>query len=91
MLKRSPLKLQGNATKQLLRRLERQRVCGELQGDLRRLIERNLCRCLHVSSVLVERSIGLMTLLLDRSTKLHQLLRYWLIGGLEDIDETMYC
>ena len=63
-------------------------VYGELRGDLTRLIKRDLCCCLHVASVLVERTVRLMTLLLDRSAELHQLFRYGLIGCLENIDET---
>lgn len=63
-------------------------VHGELQDDLTSLIKRDLCRSFHVTGVLVECTVCLVTLLLHRSAELHQLFRYRLICCLEDVDET---
>lgn len=53
------------------------------------LIKSNLCRLLVRIYVLEEAAIHIVGLLLDNSTKLHQLVRNRLVGTLEDVDETI--
>lgn len=53
------------------------------------LIKSNFCRLLVRIRFLEEAAVHVVSLLLDDSTKLHQLVGNRLVGTLEDVDETV--
>jgi hypothetical protein len=55
------------------------------------LIKSDLRRRLRRVNVFVERAVRVVTLLLDSSAELHQLLGHGLVGSLKDVDQTVKC
>ena len=51
------------------------------------LVESDLGGSLHVGGILVERTVGVVALLLNGGTVLHQSLGHRLVGGLEHVDQ----
>jgi len=52
------------------------------------LIESNLGRLLHITSVLVKRTVRIVCLLLYSRTEFEQVFGYWLVGSLQYVDQS---